>query len=133
MLGGFSVESDQSLHQMRQIIRSGTDVVGDWHARLAVVLTDKSAFGPQPQMNEAVVSDHNAMQTQEFVLVDRLLPGLANGAGPTLDAVLRRMLALNGVTGLRILDKQEGGRAREQIARHWRQWPAAHAPAGQRR
>ena len=51
-------------------------------------------------------------------MIDRLLPGLANSAGPSLDAVLRRMLALNGKTRFRILEKQEGGRAREQITRH---------------
>ena len=51
-------------------------------------------------------------------MIDRLLTGLANGAGPSLDAVLRRTLAFNGETRLRILEKQEGGRAREQITRH---------------
>ena len=97
---GYSVESGQSLYKLHQIIRSSADMVGDWCARLAVVLTDKAAFGPQTQTNKSVVSDHDALQMKEFVAIDRLPPGLADSAGPSLDAILGRMLALNCETRL---------------------------------
>ena len=69
-------------------------------------------------MDEAGVTDHDALQTQRFVKIDRLPPGLADGTAPSLDAVLRRMLTLDGETRLQVLEQQESGGARQQIARH---------------
>ena len=51
-------------------------------------------------------------------MIDRLLAGLADSACPSLDAILRGMFVLYGEARLRVLEKQEGGGAREQIVRH---------------
>ena len=49
-------------------------------------------------------------QRGEFLL-------LADGAAPPLDAVLGRMLALDGEAGPGVFQQQEGRRARQQVAR----------------
>ena len=63
LLGGFPVESNHALHQPHQIIRPRADVVGDWHTRVAVMFTDKASLCPHTQMDEAGITDHDALQT----------------------------------------------------------------------
>ena len=93
-------------------------MVGQRHARVAIVLTDKAAFVAQSQPHEAGVADDDALQPQQFVEIDRTASGFADGAPPALDAVVRRILVLNGEAGFGVLEEKESRRAREQVGRH---------------
>jgi hypothetical protein len=56
----------------------------------------------QAQTHIARVADHDALQAKQFVEVDRPAPRLADGPAPTLNTILRRMLALDGKAALRL-------------------------------
>ena len=71
-------------------------MLGQWHARVAIMLTDEAAFVAQAEMHEARVANDDALQPQQFVEVDRTAAGFADGPAPALDAVMRRILVLNG-------------------------------------
>jgi hypothetical protein len=57
------------------------------------------------------------LQAQKFVAIDLTPTRLPDGTPPALDPALRSVLSLYGVTRLRILQQQEGCRARQEIAR----------------
>ena len=57
-----AVECHQTVDQGLQILRAGADMVGQRHARVAIVLADKAAFVAQSQPHEAGVADDDALQ-----------------------------------------------------------------------
>ena len=117
LLRGLPVESDHALYESGQMFRSGADMAWYGHARFAVPFADETALVPQTETDEPGIADHDALQAQQFVEIDRLPAGLADGAAPPLDAVLRRMFTLDGETGPGVFQQQEGRRARQEVAR----------------
>lgn len=81
------------------------------------MFADEAPLGTEAERDEAIVADHDALQTQEFGTIQRMASGLTDGAAPALDAVLGRALALDGVARSRFLQQQEGSRTCEEMAR----------------
>ncbi len=79
------------------------------------MLANKSTLTSYPHANEAGITDNNALQTLKFIYIDGSLAGFANGTAPSLDAVLRRTLALNGIARTRVLEEQKCSRAGKNI------------------
>ena len=50
--GGIPVESDHPLYQLRQIIRPGTDMGRDWHARIVIAFTNKTVLVPKAHLEQ---------------------------------------------------------------------------------
>ena len=74
-----------------------------WHTGFTVMLADETAFMTQAQTHIARVANNDALQAKQFVEVDRPASGFADGPAPALNAILRRMLALDGKARFRIL------------------------------
>ena len=83
------------------------------------MLADEPAILPQAKFDEARVTDDDTLQAQKLIQIDRTTSGLADGAAPALDAILRRALSLDRVTGLGVFQRQESCCAGEQVARHF--------------
>ena len=98
---------------------TGADMVGQGRARVAVVLADKAALDTQAEMDEARVADDDALQPQQLVKIDRAAAGFADHPTPALNAILRRVFVFNRETGLRVLEQQKGGGARQEIGGHF--------------
>ncbi len=64
-------------------------------------------------MDKARIADHEPLQSEQLIQVDRLATGFANGPAPTLNTILRRSLPLDGVGGLR----PPGGRPPEAFCK----------------
>ena len=93
-------------------------MVGDRHARVAIMLADKTSFFPESKLDEAGVADDDGLQPQEFFKIDRPPSSLGDGLTPAPDPILRRALSFDGETGARVLQQQEGRGADEQIPGH---------------
>ena len=103
-LRGAAVERDHAVDQRFQVLGPGADVIGQRHAVVAVMLADEAALLPEAELHEAGVAEHDPLQAQQLIAIKRLTTGLADGAAPALDAVLRRTLALDRVAGPRVLE-----------------------------
>lgn len=57
------------------------------HARFAVPFADETALVMQTETDEPGITDHDALQAQQFVKIDRLPASLADGAVPPLDTL----------------------------------------------
>ena len=66
-------------------------MIGQRHARVAVMLADKAALLAQTELHEAGIADDDLLQAQQLVEIDGSRAGLADGAAPALDTVLRRV------------------------------------------
>lgn len=119
-LGGVAVEGDQAVDQARQVVRAGADVIGKGPARVPVVIADEAALVAKAQPDEALVADDDPLQTQQLLPVDGTSTGLADGAAPALDAVLRRPFALDGVAGAGVLQQKEGCGSGQDVLRNRR-------------
>ena len=64
-------------------------------APIAVAVADKAALIAQAQGYKAIVADDDALQTKQFVKINRLPPGLAYRSAPALNAFLWRVLAFD--------------------------------------
>jgi hypothetical protein len=71
-------------------------MIGQRHAGFAVMLADEAAIPAKARFRKARIADDDLLQAQQLVAVEELAAGLANGAAASLDAVLRRSLALDG-------------------------------------
>ena len=98
-LRGTPVEGDHTAYQRRQILRTGADVIGQRHAGFSVMRSDETALPAKSRFYEAGIAEHDMLQAQQFFGIERLPAGFSDGAAPTLDAVLRRALALDGIAG----------------------------------
>lgn len=116
--GWSTVERNHSVDQGRQVLGPGADVIGQRHARLAIMLAHEAAFVAKPQSHEARVGDDDPLQPEQLVPVQRLTSGLGNRPSPALDTVLGRMLAFDRIARTRILEEEKGRGAREQVARY---------------
>jgi hypothetical protein len=65
------------------------------HAGIAVAVADKTPFVAQAERHKAIVTNDDALQAKQFVEIDRLASGFAEGAAPALDTLSRRMFAFN--------------------------------------
>ena len=110
-----SVECDHAFDEPGQVLWASADVVGDRHARLAIPFADETALAAQSETDETGIADHDALQAQQFVEIDRLPARLADGPAPPLNAVLGWMLAFDGEAGPGILQQQKGRRSRQQV------------------
>ena len=127
--GRATVKGDHAVDQGRTDPRPRVDVIGQRHARFAVMLADKAALFPQAELHESRVADDDALQSaaarrhRADAGPPRRWPGPISGCGPAA------ALAFDGVAGLGIL--QTAGRppcAREDRAA--RRDDAARARAG---
>ena len=100
-----AVKIDKALDQAWQIIGVRTDMIGKRHAGIAIMLANEAAFIPKAKRYEAFFAYHDALESQEFVQVEGVLPGLSDGLSPTLNPVLRRSLTFNGVARFRVFQK----------------------------
>ena len=76
----------------------GADMVGDRSTAHAVMLADEPAFLTQSEVNEAGIADDDTLQSFQLHAGHRAAPSLANSGGPTLDAILGRIFALDPVS-----------------------------------
>ena len=83
-----------------------------------IPVADKSSFVPEAELHEAGIADHDLLQAQQLVEVQRLLARLPDSAAPALDAILSRLLALDGKARPRVVEQQERGRARQHVTRY---------------
>jgi hypothetical protein len=72
-------------------------MIGQRHAGFTVMLADKTALLPKAQLGETRIADNDLLETQQLVAVQWLTAGFADGAAPSLNTVLRRALAFDGV------------------------------------
>ena len=112
------VEGDQAIDEIRQILRPRAYVVRDWLLGVPIPAADKSSFVPETEMHEARIADHDLLQAEQFVEVQRLRARLTDRAAPALDAVLRGAFAFDDEARLGVLEQQERRGARHQILRH---------------
>ena len=114
------VEGDHTVDELLQIFRPGTHVAGERLLRLPVPFTDKAALVAQAERYETIVADHDALQAAQFCDVQRLFARLADSVAPALDAGLRRPFAFNREARAGIVEQQERGGPRQEIAGHRR-------------
>ena len=98
------LEGDHAMDERLEIPRPCTDVDRQRLARLSVVPPDKAAFPAQAHRSEAPVFDHDLLETQEFLFVERVPARLANDTTPSLNPGLRRILALDGLARLGVIE-----------------------------
>ncbi|WP_201456078.1 hypothetical protein [Bradyrhizobium macuxiense] len=68
---------------------------------VAIVLADKADFLSGSQSHKALVGDHDALEAQKLLLIERCATSIANRTTPPLNAILGRPFALDHVAGLR--------------------------------
>jgi hypothetical protein len=85
---------------------------------MAIVLADETACAAQAQVHEPRIADHDALQAQKLLRIDRLATRLGNGAPPALHAILRSVLALDDVARLGVVEEEERGGTRKDVLRH---------------
>ena len=88
--------------------------------RVAVVLADETALLAQAEMHEPRVANDGALQPQKLIEIDGAAAGFADGPAPAPNAVVRRILVLNGEARFGVLEQEESRRAREQVGRRLR-------------
>lgn len=71
------------------------------HARFAVPFADETALAMQTETDEPGITDHDALQAQQFVKIDRLPASLADGAAPPLDTI-DQIFIRDGMNGKRL-------------------------------
>src|SRR3954470_14310969 len=94
------IESNQARHERSKVLMPRADMIRDRSLRFAIVFTDKAAFLAIAHFYKPFVTDHDALQTQKFLFVERRTPRFADSAAPSLDAILRRAFAFDDVTRL---------------------------------
>ena len=68
--------------------------------RFPVVFADEPAFLAEAQVHKTRISDHDGLEPQQFFKGQRMASRLANGAAPTLNAVLRGALSFDSIARL---------------------------------
>lgn len=63
--GKFAGEADQTLNQVRQILRLGTDMVRKRITHGPIVFPEKTAFIAKSHMNKARITNNNALKSQK--------------------------------------------------------------------
>ena len=114
------VECGQAIDQIGQVFRLRAYVVRERLLGVPSTFADESAFGPETELHEARIADHDALQALQFVDVERGLTGLPDRVAPALDAILRRLLTLYGKARSRVAEQQERSRARQHVTRYCR-------------
>ncbi len=99
------LEGDHALDQRSKVARPGSDMIGQRHARIPIMLADKAALGSEAEPHEPGIADHDALEPKQLFQIERSATSIADGAAPALDTVLRRTLALDGVARLGILQE----------------------------
>src|SRR5690606_6420127 len=92
-----AIKSDHAVDEARQVFRPGADMMGQRHARFAIMLADEAAFPAQAELDEPLIADDDPLQTQKFLVIERPAPSLTNGSSPSLNAVLWRTFTFNCV------------------------------------
>ena len=124
------LEGDQAGGERWQIFRLGADVGRDRLLRLTIPVADEAAGAAQAELYEAGIADHDALQAAQFVEVERLPAGLADGLTPALHAIRGGALTLDGIARPRIVEQQESRGARQQVAWQRRGGGAGAGTAG---
>ncbi len=83
-----AVEGDHPVDQEGQVLRPRADMVRQRHPGLAVVLADEAPVRAEAELGKARGAEDYALETQQFVAVERLPAGLADGAAPPLNTVV---------------------------------------------
>ena len=118
LLRNLPVEGDQAADEAGQVFRFRAHVVRDRLLGVSIPLSDKSSLGPQTEVHEARIADHDALQALQFVDVEWVPAGLTDCSAPALDAILRGAFAFDDVARLGVLEQQKRGGARHQIRWH---------------
>ena len=71
------------------------------------MLSHKPTFVAQPKLHETLIADNDALQAQQFSLVEGNASRFADSSAPTLDAILRRSFAFYDVARFGILQKKK--------------------------
>src|ERR1700733_3404464 len=93
-----AVKGNHAVDERSQIVRPGADMVGNRHARIAVMFSDKTTFVSKSKLHEARVADHDGLQPQELLKIDRASSSLSDRLTPAPDPILRRALTFDGET-----------------------------------
>jgi len=78
-------------------------MVGNRKAGFPIVFADESPLFPQAQPDEPRVAYDDGLQPQQFVKLNGPPSRFAYRPSPTLDSVVRRPLAFDGIACSRIL------------------------------
>ena len=64
---------------------------------VAIVFADEPSLPAKAELHKARIADDDCLKPQQLFKRKRVAPCFANGVAPSLDAVLRRALAFNGI------------------------------------
>jgi hypothetical protein len=62
-----AIEGNQAINERRQSLVTRADMIGQRHARVAIVLTNKPSLVSQPEFDETRIANNHALESQEFV------------------------------------------------------------------
>ncbi len=94
-----AIKFNYPVNQLWQSFMARTDMIRKRDARVLLMLADKATFIAKTKTDEPLFTDHDALQTQEFILVERLLASFTDGFAPALYSAVRRRFAFDGVAG----------------------------------
>jgi hypothetical protein len=95
--GGTLVKVNETLEERWEILGARVDVIEQRFTRNAIMFFDEPTLRSQTEMHEARVTDEDLLLAQELIKIHRSFAGLADRTPPALDAILRGVLAFNGI------------------------------------